>query len=170
MAIYLNLSSLGNAAVKDVNLDPTAVEILRTGFRVDRAAADLPTGTGSGASRTLFTVTGYCKIFQILGRVTTVIQTQACNYSLEANPTVAGANVALCGVLNISAKAVGTLFGLTGTLADAMLSGLAIIGQATPLIVPPGTIEDKTSADNTGQVTWSLWYAPLSAGAVIVAA
>jgi hypothetical protein len=143
-----------------------AVEKLGLGIRVDRATSDLPATT----STAMFTVTGYCIVYQFLGLVTTVVQTQACNYSLESNPTATGANVALCGVLNISALAVGTLLGVTGTLATAMTSGLAIIGQVTPLVVQAGTIEAKTSATNTGQVAWSCWYAPLSAGASIVAA
>lgn len=149
-------------------VDFTAADsaMLGLGMRVDRPTGALPATT----SAAIFTVTGYVMILQFMGLVTTVIQTQACNYSLESNPTETGSNVALCGVLNISALAVGTLLGITGTLATAMTSGLAIIGQVTPVIVQPGTVEHKTSATNTGAVAWSCWYVPLSTGATVVAA
>ena len=140
---------------------------LGVGIRVDRATGDLPAST-TGA---IFTVSGGPVLLTfILGSVTTVIQTQACNYSLESDPTVAGSNVALCAVLDISAKAVGTYFTITGTLATAMSSGLAVIGQNTKLVVPAGSIVQKTSATNTGQVAWSMWYQPLVAGASVAAA
>ncbi len=166
MPQYLNLTGFTTNGLTGTMFDPTFVEKTGLGIRVDRATSDLPATT----STAMFTVAGYCIVYQFLGLVTTVIQTQACNYSLESNPTATGANVALCAVLNISALAVGTLLGITGTLATAMTSGLAIIGEVTPVIVQPGTIEAKTSATNTGQVQWSCWYAPLSSGATIVAA
>jgi hypothetical protein len=160
---------MGNALTlvgQSVAFSGADVEELGLGIRVDRATAGLPTT----ASVAIFTVTGPVMILQFLGTVTTVIQTQACNLSLESNPTATGANVALCAVLDISALAVGTLLGITGTLATAMTSGLVIIGQVTPVIVQAGTIEQKTSATNTGQVAWSCWYRPLATGATVVAA
>lgn len=166
MPNYLVQAGFQADSITAAVLHSAAVEKMGLGIRVDRATSDLPATT----STAMFTVTGYCLIYQFLGIVTTVVQTQACNYSLESNPTVAGSNVALCAVLNISALAVGTLLGITGTLATAMTSGLAIIGQVTPSVVQPGTIEAKTSATNTGQVSWSAWYLPLSSGASIVAA
>lgn len=166
MPNYLITSGFQDASITAGVVAAGAVEKLALGMRVDRATSGLP----ATASTAMFTVSGYCIVYQFLGIVTTVIQTQANNYSLESNPTATGANVALCAVLNISALAVGTLLGITGTLATAMTSGLAIIGQVTPVIVQPGTIEAKCSATNTGEISWSLWYAPLSAGASIVAA
>lgn len=149
------------------NFAADAAPALALGASVSRAAAALPaTTTGN-----LFTVTGgRILLTGIVGEVTTVIQTQACNASLVVDPTVAGSNVALCAVLNISALAVGTLLSITGVAATAMQSGLAVVGMTTPWIIPPGAIGLLTSATNTGAVSWKLWYMPLDTGAVVAAA
>lgn len=139
---------------------------LGLGFVVQRATAALP----QTATAAIFTVTGRVLIKQILGEVTTVIQTQACNLSLEANPTATGSSVALCAVRNISADAVATLYGITGTAATALQAGLAILAQATPVIVQAGTIDLVASASNTGAVSWLVRYFPLTDDSLIVAA
>lgn len=160
------LAGFTASSIGEATMDAFAAAKAGLGARVDRTTNDLPAST-TGA---IFTVTGYVMITSFLGLVTTVIQAQACNYSLEFDPTVTGSNVALCGVLDINAKAVGTLFSLVGVLATAMSSGLAVIGQTTPLLLQPGAIVQKTAATNTGQVQWSCWYRPMSAGALVVAA
>lgn len=138
------------------------------GTRVDRATAALP----QTAAAALFTVTGgRVAIMGILGEVTTVIQTQANNTKLVANPT-AGTSVDLCAVLNISADEVGCLYGVTGTVGDALIgvnAGYAPL-PARPLVVAAGTIDLDCAASNTGSVKWSIWYAPLDDGAVVTAA
>lgn len=140
--------------------------MLGLGILATRPTAALPQTT----TQAIFTVTGRCMLMQILGEVTTVIQTQANNLSLEANPTATGSSVALCAVRNISADAVATLYGITGTAANALVAGLAILGQATPVIVQAGTIDLVASASNTGAVKWNVYYMPLDVGASIVAA
>lgn len=138
------------------------------GTRVDRATAALP----QTAAAALFTVTGgRVAIMGILGEVTTVIQTQANNTKLTANPTT-GTSVDLCAVLNISADEVGCLYGITGTVGDALVGANA--GYAPlpdrPLVVAAGTIDLDCAASNTGSVKWSIWYAPLDDGALVTAA
>jgi hypothetical protein len=96
-------------------LNPASVDqgtwaALRTGFTVDRAAATLPATTATN----YFTVAGGRVLAYFLGEVTTVIQTQACNAKLIHHPTT-GTDMDLCAVLNITAKEVGTLFGITGS-------------------------------------------------------
>jgi hypothetical protein len=136
------------------------------GMRVDRATATLPQST-AGA---LFTVTGKCAILGIIGEVTTIIETQANNTKLVANPTV-GTSADLCTVLDISADEVGALYGLAA-VGSALAGGTA--GYApmctVPCVVNTGTIDLNCAASNTGSVAWSLWYVPLEAGASIVAA
>ena len=109
------------------------------GTRVDRATAALP----QTAAAALFNVVGgRVAIMAILGEVTTVIQTQANNTKLVANPT-AGTSVDLCAVLNISADEVGCLYGVTGTVGDALIgvnAGYAPL-PARPLVVAAGTID-----------------------------
>lgn len=131
-----------------------------------KTAANLP---ASGAG-TIFTVSGGpIEILEIYGIVTTVIQTQACNLSLEVIDTASTTTTAICGTVNISAAAVGSFLTITGTLATAMIvnAGGTCIGQATPVVVPVGTIKALTSATNTGQVQWGIRYRPLAAGATV---
>jgi len=134
---------------------------------VSRTAANLP----ATAQTAYFTVTGRVLVTNIVGEVTTVIQAQACNIDLWSNPTV-GADVALCAVADINADAVGTLYTITGTLADAIVpttSG-AVKSQANAVIVTAGTIDLKTSATNTGATKWTLHYIPLDASSTVVTA
>jgi hypothetical protein len=138
----------------------------RYGMLVERATAALP----QTATQALFTVTGRCIVTQILGQVTTVIQTQANLTKLQMNPTATGTSVDVCADLSITAMAVATLFGITGTFAKAMLSGLAIPSQAVPFIAQPGTIDLVCAASNTGNVSWSIRYVPFDTDALITAA
>ena len=133
--------------------------------RVSRATAALPQTT----SETLVTITGGRVILaNIIGEVTTVIQTQADNTKLVFNPTEAGASTDICAVLNITAKAVGTLFSITGTVATALQSGLWLTTtMATPLILSEGNIELECAASNTGNVKWDIYYLPLDEGATV---
>lgn len=137
------------------------------GTVVTRATATLPQTT-AGA---LFTVSGIVAITQIIGEVTTVIQTQANNTKLTANPTT-GSPVDICAVLNISADEVGTLYGITGLNSDALIgiNAGALPGQTRPVFVNTGTIDLDCAASNTGSVAWTLYYMPIEAGASVVAA
>lgn len=149
-------------------VDAQAYTATLYGFRIDRTTASLPQSTQSA----LFTVAGGRVIVTgIVGEVTTIIQNQACNTKLVANPTT-GTDVDLCAVLSIANKEVGTLFGITGTFATAMVGANAGAGVmcATPVVVPIGTIDLSTAASNTGAVKWSIYYTPLDDGAYITAA
>lgn len=138
------------------------------GMRVDRATAALPQTT-AGA---LFTVAGgTVAILGIVGEVTTIIQNQANNTKLTANPTT-GTSVDICAVLDTANKEAGCLFGITGTFATAMVGANAgaTVMCATPVVVNIGTIDLDCAASNTGSVKWSIWYVPLEDGAYIEAA
>lgn len=149
-----------------VEFGPDGSAQSRLGSVVQRSAKILP----QSATEPLFTVSGgRVMIVQILGEVTTVIQTQACNLKLNANPTV-GTSVDICADLNISALAVGILLGITGTFATAMAQGLALVAQASPTVVSAGTIDAITSASNTGGFKWTVRYVPIDDGATLVAA
>jgi hypothetical protein len=141
---------------------------IRLGFQVDRVTAALPQTTQSA----IFTVAGgRIALLGLIGEVTTVIQTQADNLSVTTNPTI-GTDVALCAVLNVSAKEVGTLFGITGTFADALVganAGATVLCDR-PVVVPIGTIDLITSASNTGSVKWKLIYLPIDDGVTVTAA
>jgi hypothetical protein len=138
------------------------------GGRVDRAAATLPQGTQAA----LFTVSGgRVAILGIVGEVTTIIQTTANATKIVSNPTT-GTDVDLCATLDITADEVGCLYGITGTFATALVGANAgaTLMCATPVVVPPGTIDLNCAGSATGAVKWSLYYVPLAAGATVVAA
>lgn len=167
----------------DFNTAPTAAELLSaetkgvlmlgagelgTGeFTAFRATGALPATTQSA----LFTITGRVRLISVIGEVTTVIQTQADNTKIVANPTV-GADVDICAVTNISAAAVGSQFSITGTFATAMVvtpSG-AFVAQASPTILMAGTLDLSCAATNTGSVKWLVRYVPIDPGARLIAA
>ena len=133
-----------------------------------RATATLPQSTASA----IFTVVGgLVEILYILGQVTTVIQTQANNTKLIANPTT-GSDVDLCAVLDITADEVGTLYGITGIFGDAMVganAGATVMPQRS-IVVNSGTIDLSCSASSTGSVKWRCEWRPIDDGAYVVAA
>jgi hypothetical protein len=138
------------------------------GRKVDRATAALPQTTQAA----LFTVSGgRILLTSIVGQVTTVIETQANNTKLVANPTT-GTDVDLCAVLDITADEAGCLYGITGLFSDAMVgagAGATVVPR-NPVVVPVGTIDLNCAASNTGSVKWSVTYVPFDDGAQVVAA
>lgn len=148
--------------------DPQAFTSVVLGFRVDKASATLPAST----VQALFTIAGgRVAITGIVGQVTTVVETQANNTKLVANPTT-GTDVDICAVLDITADEVGTLYGITGIFGDAMVganAGAGILPQR-PVVVNVGTIDLSCAATNTGATKWTLWYVPLDEGATVVSA
>jgi hypothetical protein len=146
-------------------VDPQAFTSVIMGFRADKAAANLPqTATG-----TLFTVAGgRVAMIGLLGEVTTVLGATATNAKILHTPTV-GTAVDLCAVLAIASKEAGTLFGITGIFADAMVGANAgaTVLQQRPVVLPAGTLGLNTSANDTGQTKWTIWYVPLDDGATV---
>ena len=151
----------------DMDIAPNVAADMVVGKQVRRGTANLPQ-TAAGA---LFTVAGRVVLMHIVGEVTTAIQTQANNTKLTANGTV-GAAVDMCAVLDVTADAVGTLWHITGTLANALQATTSSCGvaQAAPLYVPAGTIDLDCAASNRGQAKWTLRYVPLDVGARVTVA
>lgn len=116
-----------------------------------------------------FTVTGRVLITQIIGEVTTEISATETSIKLVSNPTV-GADVNLCAATAITSDVVGTVYNITGTLADALVvttSG-AVIAQANTIFVAAGTIDLHSTATQTGYAKWTLHYIPLDSGSSVV--
>jgi hypothetical protein len=133
---------------------------------VSRATAALP----QGVAEALFTITGYVELLGIVGAVTTVIETQANDTKLVFNPTGTGASSDMCAVLDISADAVGTYYGITGTITDAMESAIYYCNMLSrPKLLGPGTIDLNCAASNTGSVLWLAIYRPIILGTVTAA-
>lgn len=140
------------------------------GIRVDRDSDTLPQGAPGVGS--LFTIAGGpVAMTAILGEVTVIIGANAMNLNLESNPTT-GTTSVIDAVVAGASKEVGTLFSITGTVGDAALMDDAggVRMQSAPVVLPAGTLDFRTSANNTGEMKWSLWYIPLTEGATVTAA
>lgn len=147
------------------------IRSIALGIKVSRATAALPQTTASA----LFTIsTGRVWVVQLVGEVTTVIQTQADATKITFDPTDAGATQDLCATLDITADAVGTCYSITGTPATAMQDALNFVSSnkqlAQPLLLKPGSILLDCAASNTGSVKWDLCYVPYDNGASVAAA
>lgn len=139
---------------------------------IQKSFASLPATTQSA----IFTVTGRILLHQIVGEVTTIIENQACNLKITANPTV-GADVDLCANLDVDNDAVGTIYTITGDFSDALVETTSGAVETTPtaysrfpILIAAGTIDLVTSATNTGSVKWTVQYTALDAGSTVTAA
>ena len=80
----------------------------------------------------------------------------------------------MCAVGALDAAPLGTLFGITGAPADALLFDTGMIpGMDKTLTLAEGTIDIEYEADNAqtndAKVKFEIWYKPLDAGATITA-
>lgn len=138
------------------------------GFKVDRVAATLPAST----TTTYFTIAGgRVLLLALVGEVTTIVQAQATTFKLTSTPTT-GTAVDVCATVDLNAKEAGTLLGVTGLPADAMVATNAGLttGFKQQLFLPIGNLRATTVATSTGATKWSLFYIPIDDGASVVAA
>ena len=148
-------------------IEGKALRKLQLGAKVERATATLP----QTAAAAIFNVlVGRVSITRIVGEVTTILGAVG-NMSLEGNPTT-GTMVPLCAVVAAGTKEAGTLLGITGTFANAMLAANAgaLEAQVHNAVLPVGTIDLRLSASSTGSVKWTLFYVPIDDGAYVEAA
>lgn len=145
---------------------PGKFQLLNTrGLTVNRATANLPATT----SGNLFSVTGTILLTSIVGTVTTVIQAQANAIKLENFNTAAAAATDICATVDSTGQGVGKLFGITGITTAAAIFGFAVPQPAFMALSGSGFIRLNTAATNTGQMSWTLTYLPLTAGASVAA-
>jgi hypothetical protein len=128
----------------------------------------------AAATTAIFSIAGGRILLQnILGVVTTLVG-GAANVYLQANPTVATATTtALCAALNINARPVGDILGITGVPTDPMLpvaTGSAVPSMTMPVVISTGDIEFVCDAAPGGAVQWTITYQPIDDGAYAVAA
>jgi hypothetical protein len=158
--------------VKRVQGSSTPVSVIDQNIKVSVPAVALPaTTTGQ-----LFRVKGGRVLVKaIVGEVTTIIQTQACNLKVSSkalsNASAAvGTAVDIAANVDITAREVGGFAFVEGDGTALVLSnaGGAFIGPNSGYFVAPqGEIYLTTSATNTGAMKWDLWYQPLDAGAYV---
>ena len=158
-------TELGSAGTKWV-----LIEYMNQKASNDQLAVTSNLALPASTTGTIFNVTGVCEVIAIFGIVTTVIQTQTCNFKLS---TVShSATTDICANLDITAAAVADRFSITGTFANAMIKTakwVPVARQATSIIVQEGTIIGTTSATNTGNVRRHVLYRPLTPWARIYA-
>lgn len=149
------------------------------GIRVEKTAFTLP----QTASTNIFTVTGgRVMITSLVGIVTTVLGATATNLNLTYTPS-GGAAADISAATVCTSDAVGTYYTITGVAAD-LLSAQKVGGTEVPtvtwaptptfltgsLVFGAGSMQLKSSANNTGATAWVITYVPLDNGAAVVAA
>ena len=116
-------------------------------------------------------VGGPVEILELFGEVTTVVQTQTCNFKYKVTDTASSTTTDISANADISAAAVGSFLTLNTTLGGATLitaGGTGIKNNAT-VRCPIGTIKVTTGATNTGAVRYQVRYRPLAPGAKVTA-
>jgi len=150
-----------------------ALRKLHYGIKVERPTSLLPQAADVVANvLPIFNIVGgRVALIQIVGEVTVILAGGACNTSLEGNPTV-GTMVPLCAVLATTADEVGCLYGITGLNTDALIgvNAGALPGQERDVVLQEGVLDWRTSADNTGEIRWTLYYIPIDDGAHVTVA
>lgn len=134
------------------------------GITVERAASNLP---GTGDLSIFQVLGGRVLLTTILGEVTTVIQTQT--NAVKLRHIGSGVTTDVCATVDVSAAAVGTQFGITGTFGTAATLGIAT-NQTNEIVLATGLLKLNTGATNTGQMRWTATYIPLDDGATLIAA
>jgi hypothetical protein len=136
------------------------------GYQVVKAAQALP----QTATANLFAVSGAVLVTGLFGLVTVALGAVATTLSLGT--TVSGTSIATA--TSVASKAAGTWLvpqnssGLGGALitTDAPYIPNAWPGDAQ-FMTAAANITWTTSASDTGQVRWYLWYIPIDADASV---
>jgi len=138
------------------------------GMRVDKAANASPLVQDTP----LFQIIGgKVMVTFLIGEVTTVIQTTATTIRFRFDADVGSDAYLSGGSTDLSAVAVGSQIGITGTAAGEVLVGNALApAQAQPIVLSEGYIDVNYGAAATGAIKYSVWYIPLENGAYIKAA
>jgi len=136
---------------------------------VVRPAGTLPASTQAA----LFDINGgKIELIDIVGKVTTVIQTQANDTKLIANPA-SGSDTDVCAALNISADAAASRYSISGTFGNALINtaaGVPLAIQATSFLLQKGTLDIDCAATNTGAIEWVMRYRKIDPEAYVTAA
>jgi hypothetical protein len=177
----LGVNSADNNFVSDLvssNADGSILERLeyiQATVLPGRRTATKTLSTIANGNTTLFNFTGSVRITNIIGVVTTLMQTKTQNtkLSIVADSLTA---VDVCANVDLTAAAVGTLLSITGTAADAMVAsanGAIAPGQAGGIVatcITSGIIKMVAGAANTGAIKWIVQYEPLTSDGAITAA
>lgn len=138
--------------------------ILYQVIRVSRPTAALPAST----TATIFNVEGgRIALLGLIGEVTTAIQAQACNLSINVDAD-SGATDVIAATVDVNGLALGGTYIVEGDGTAGVITGVGW-GQfcLTPVVICPGIITLTASATNTGSMKWDLYYFPLDEAAYV---
>jgi hypothetical protein len=153
------------------NFEPSTREMvgyLGYGLRCDSS----PTSIANGQNA-LFNVSGRVWLVDLIGIVTTVIQTAATLLHFDFDADVGG-DAAMCiDSADLTATAVGTMLALPAAAGSALAvpaGGYLRLFPAVGWVLSSGAIDLHASAARSGVIKWSAFYFPLEDGAYISAA
>jgi len=135
------------------------------GIRVERPAALYDADTHS-----LFTIAGGNIMLKSLFGITSVgaVPGVGTTVQFRANATAGAAVVLDGGAADLTGAAIGTIFGITGTVGDNCGLGFAIEGMDQGFICPIGVIDWILGAASTpAEIAFVLQYVPLDPGATV---
>jgi len=132
------------------------------------------TSTSTLTTGTLFNVAGSVQILSIIGRVTTVIQSQATTVKLGIQADALTIED-ICATLDINGFLVGSMLGISGSYTDAMIgtTGKPSKPPTTPInftCITSGIIKVTYGAASSGAIVWEVLWIPLNAAGSVVAA
>lgn len=120
----------------------------------------------------MFTISGGpIKILELVGIVTTVVQSQTTSVKVTVTTTTPAATVDFsAGAVDLTGVAAGTSIRhinttgiLTPVTAGFVMEGNAFATNDTQYLMPAGTMQvNNASSSNTGAITWYMRYIPLS--------
>jgi len=139
------------------------------GLRVD--ATTYPVVTGQNA---VFTVSGRCLVYDLIGVVTTELQAAALLLHWDCDMDVGGDAAMSIDSADLTGDVVGTQYLMPAAAGGALTvpAGGAYLRLFPALgwVVSSGALDLHASAGNTGGIKWSVYYIPLEDGAYIQAA
>lgn len=152
----------------------SAKQLLVPGSLVVKAAQALPAGTTAN----LYTVSGAVLVTGLLGRVTTATGATVTTLALGstnssttsiATATAVTSKIAGSWIVPSSSAGVGgaLTIGAGPTFLASSFPGSFLPGLMAPFFIAADTITWTTSATDTGQVQWYLWYVPLDQSATV---
>lgn len=133
----------------------------KLGIRLLRPTAQVP-----ATFAPIFNIVGGKVLMTLLiGHITTVLATVG-NISFEENPTN-GTMETISGVTAVGTYAQDNLIGITGVPAGTPVpaAGGGIPGMTTQgVVLRIGTLEQRLSLSDTGQIEYTVFYIPLEVG------
>jgi hypothetical protein len=169
-----NIKALIDAVDDYVDTEVAAVKA-KTDFILPGTKVVTKTSTSPLTTGTIFTWAGSVQILSIIGRVTTVIQSQATTVKLGIQAD-ALTTADICATKDINAFLAGSLLSISGTYTDALVATTGVptnpVSQL-PIVatcITSGIITVTYGAASSGAIVWEVLWMPLNSTGSVVAA